>query len=100
MSIVVKNINHYLDGGSIGIDCWISYRGEIFEGEPPLITIDNSMGSDTSGEWFFGWKDKGGRMIEDKEFKEHVFKGIEEYIKTENVVLSKIKESLEKTNFN
>jgi len=100
MSVLIKNITHYADGDSIGIDCWISYRGEIFEGEPPLITIDNSMGNGTNGEWFFGWKDKGGRIIEDKEFKEYVVKGIEEYIKTENTTLVKIRESLNDTNFN
>lgn len=100
MSVIIKNITHYADGNSIGIDCWISYRGEIFEGEPPLITIDNSTGNGTNGEWFFGWKDKGGRIIEDKEFKEYVVKGLEEYIKSENSILGKIKLTIDNESLN
>lgn len=93
MSVLIKSINRYRDGGTIGIDCWISYCGEILEGEPPLITIDYSIGSESKGEWFFGWKHKGGKEITDEDFKKYVIKGIEEHIQQENSVLSKIKEN-------
>lgn len=100
MSVLIKNISNYRDGGTIGIDCWISYRGEILEGESPLITIDYSIGSNTHGDWYFGWKNKGGKAIEDQEFKEYVIKGIEEHIQSENSILHKVKETLNKQNLN
>lgn len=100
MSVIIKNINHYRDGGTISIDCWISYRGEILQGESPLITIDYSIGSDTHGDWYFGWKNKGGKMIEDQEFKDYVVKGIEEHIQLESNVLNRIKLTMDKENLN
>lgn len=93
MSVIIKSLTHYLDGETIGIDCWISYRGEIIEGNSPTITIDCSS---QSGEWYFGKKDSGGKPIEDKEFKEFVIKGIEEYLQNYNSFLHKIKSTLEK----
>lgn len=94
MSVIIKNISRYRDGGTIGIDCWISYCGEILEGESPLITIDHSIGSEEQGKWFFGWKDKGGKEITDEDFKKYVIKGLEEHIQQENSILSKLKDTL------
>lgn len=99
MSVLVKSINRYRDGGTIGIDCWISYCGEILEGEPPLITIDYSISSEEPGKWFFGWKDKGGKEITDEEFKKYVIQGIDEHIKYESSTLAKIKGTI-KENLN
>lgn len=92
MSVLIKSINRYQDGETIGIDCWISYCGEILEGEPPLITIENSIDSENKGEWYFGWKHKGGKLIDDVDFKQYVIKGIEEHIQQENSILNKIKD--------
>lgn len=100
MSVLIKSINRYRDGGTIGIDCWISYCGEILEGESPLITIDYSVRSEEQGKWFFGWRDKGGKEITDEDFKKYVIKGLEEHIQSENSILIKMRETLNKESLN
>lgn len=99
MSIIVKNISTSNDNQLIHIDGWIMYHGEVFEGEPPLITIDCCPECQSKGDWYFGNKE-GGKVITDEEFKNFVIQGIEDYTKSKNSICFKIKNSIEKENLN
>lgn len=100
MSIIIKNLTTFHNNESIEIDAWISYRGEIFDGGKPLITIDCSSESDTKGEWYFGRKNEGGGLIKDEDFKNFVLEGIESHVKEKNVILNKLKTYLSKEGLN
>lgn len=78
--MIIVDINVYRDGGTIGI--WMRDLGKFREKyesylpnkitPDPTITIDRAIGTDTPGEWFFGWKKYGNNMIKDPEFKQEV----------------------------
>lgn len=89
--IIIKKMNTYRDGGSIGIDAWMS-SGENEDLKPcnPLITIDRSF-PDGDGEWYNGWKKDGGSKIEDREFKSKVISAIEDHIAQELRILATLK---------
>jgi hypothetical protein len=91
MSIAIRKINTYRDGGSIGIDCFIAYNGKIIEGNQPLITIDYSLPrTETYGEWFIGWKHKGGKMITDENLKTLIKEEFKSHIEQEQIILERI----------
>jgi hypothetical protein len=90
--IIIKKIDTFRDGGSIGIDAWISSTENIsLEPNFPLITIDLSF-PDGGGSWYNGWRREGGTKIENEEFKAKVIKAIEEHIAREQQILNTIKE--------
>lgn len=73
------------------------YCGEIFEGNSPLISIVCDPKSLDNGEWYFGDKD-GGRVIKDEDFKNFVLQGIEDYTKSNNSILNRVRNSIENLN--
>lgn len=90
--ILIKDIQSYRDGGTIGI--WTIYRIPDFGytsviTDEPTITIDYSMPNGT-GEWYLGWKNKGGKLIEDNIFKAKVLKAIHDKIDQEVKYADKI----------
>jgi hypothetical protein len=86
MTVLIYDIGTYLDGGTIGISCYINSIPKNIKKSPgvePTITIDYSISSKrngTEGGWYFGWKNKGGELIEDEEIKDEVKRAIQEHI--------------------
>ena len=86
MTVLIYDIATYRDGGTIGIFCYINSIPKNIKKSPgtePTITIDYSISSkrdNTEGHWYFGWKNKGGELIEDSEIKEEVRNAIQEHI--------------------
>lgn len=95
--IIIKSLDKFKDGGSIGIDMiYIKNPNDTvdLESNSPLIVIDYAIGSETQGQWYNGFKDKGGKLIEDVNFKKNVINAIEEHIRFENIHLEQIKKSI------
>lgn len=83
-SVIIHNIDTYRDGGTVGIWATICWNDEKYSHtNEPTITIDYSISSkqnNTEGGWYWGWKNKGGIMIENEELKDKVRYRIHEYI--------------------
>jgi hypothetical protein len=60
----------------------------------PLITIDYSIGSDTQGEWFNGFKINGGKLITNTKLKNMVIVELETMIEREQFLINKLKNGL------
>jgi hypothetical protein len=92
--ISIRNIEMYRDGGTIGIEGYISHKDynlSSYTSKEPIITVDYRMGTKNPGEWYFGWANKGGTLIQDEEFKELVKQAIQNHIDHMQRMLSKIK---------
>ena len=93
--LVIKDINRYRDGGSIGIDVIYSKGyNDTFELEQTLgpdIVIDFAIGSPTPGAWYNGFRGKGGKLIEDAKFKALVIKALEQRIKHDKYALDQMR---------
>ncbi len=76
--VVNDSLEWYTDGGTIGINCYGVYKGHSLKDYGNIITIDKSLSTpkEEQLEWYIGWKDKDGVLIEDKEFKEKVIEDI------------------------
>lgn len=49
----------FRDGGTIGIYATIylpEFELEYKNQQLPFITVDNTIGTDTPGEWYYGWQ--------------------------------------------
>ena len=92
MAIIIKKFDTLRDGGTICIDAWIHHNGETIENESPTVSIDYSINSDTEGEWFFGLKNNGGKLITDEGLKEKIVKELELHVRSQTNLLQKLKE--------
>ena len=84
------HLERYKDGGTTGIFAYVSlpeFDIEHKNEKEPFITIDNGIKTDTPGQWYYGWKNKGGEEVPD-EVKEVVTKAVKEYLKYQ-IILAK-----------
>ena len=92
--IVIRNIDSCRDGGTITIDAYIS-KSEMeeygLEWINPLITIDYSIKTTTEGEWFNGFKSKGGKHITNTKLKNMVIMELEVMIEGEQLLINRLK---------
>lgn len=92
--VVVTDINTYRDGGSLEIELK-TFPNPRDRKNQENITIDFSIGTkkEEMGEWYWGWKNKGGIKITDSEFKAQVIREVEKLIKWNTIALDKVKQS-------
>lgn len=73
---IIHDIQLYRDGGTVGIWATIFWNDEKYlHTNDPTITIDYSISSksnNTEGGWYWGWKDKGGVLIQNESLKDKV----------------------------
>ena len=87
------SINYYFDGGTIGIKCYGMYKGEYISKYGNIITIDKSIntvwsvGVEGFNKWYVGWKNKGGLLIDDDEFKKEIIGKLKDKIEFMNSLL-------------
>lgn len=94
--ILIHNIDTYRDGGTVGIWATIRWNDEKYSHtNEPTITIDYSISAksqNTEGNWYWGWKDKGGVLIQNEELKDSVKFEIYQHItRLQNLYDNKIK---------
>lgn len=92
--IVIKKIDTFRDGGTIGIDAYFSknFKEKYMLAEcQPMITIDYAAGTKTEGQWYNGIKNRGGKLINDEVLKNEVINEIEKMIEKEQFLINKIK---------
>lgn len=92
--IVIRKIDKYRDGGTIGIEAYVS-RNDIEKygliESQPMITIDYAIGTKTEGHWYNGFRNKGAKPISDEELKNKVINEIEKMIEREQFIINEIK---------
>lgn len=71
-------VEWYTDGGSIGIQCFGRYKDKSIKDYGNIITIDYSLSTpaEEQGQWYVGWKNKDGILIDDEEFKKQIIEDI------------------------
>jgi len=92
--IVIRKIDTFRDGGTIGIDTYVSKNIQEKYGLvecQPMITIDYAAGTKTEGQWYNGFRNKGGKLISDEVLKKEVITEIEKMIQREQFLINKIK---------
>lgn len=92
--IVIRKIDTFRDGGTIGIDTYVSKNIQEKYGLvecQPMITIDYAAGTKTEGQWYNGFRNKGGKLITDDTLKNEVIIEIEKMIQREQFLINKIK---------
>ena len=96
MSVIIHNIDSYRDGGTVGIWATIRWNDEKYpHTDEPTITIDWSISSKRDGsfgKWYWGFKNKGGVLIQNEELKDAVKYEIYQHINgLQNLYDNKIK---------
>jgi hypothetical protein len=89
--IRINRLEKYRDGGSIGLFGMIDTdEYKLNKKDEPIIIIDYSIGSKEKGQWYSGWKNKGGELINDDSFKDKVRESIKNNLKYQIELLKQI----------
>ena len=96
MSVIIHNIDTYRDGGTIGIWATIRWNDEKYSHtDEPTITIDYSISAKSQnieGNWYWGFRNKGGVLIQNEALKDKVKFEIYQHIsRLQNLYDNKIK---------
>lgn len=90
--ITVRKLDTYKDGGTVGIFAFIhepdGYCNQ--STDQPSVTVDYAIGTDTPGQWYYGLRSKGAKLITDEAFKDRVRKAIKDHIFQEVQLSDKI----------
>ena len=87
----ITEIFNYRDGGTVGFNVIMNVsESEKLQKVEPTITID--CGTNGDGQWYNGFKNHGGTIIEDIEIKQSLIKALEEKISWDTLLLENIKQ--------